>query len=68
MKPAPNQVGCVLTVGELYYEFNPISLDETRTTFLERPLVRMTLCFSGLDKWLNILLFLSGDSQRFNFS
>jgi len=39
MKPAPNQVGWVSAVGELYYELNPISLNDSRTTLLERSLV-----------------------------
>ena len=55
MEPAPNQVGWVPAVGELYYRLNPISLDETRTIFLERPLIRMTLYFLGSENWLNSL-------------
>ena len=46
MEPAPNQVGWIPTVGELYYGLNPISLDDFRITFLERLLIRMTLCCS----------------------
>ena len=38
MEPAPNQVGWVPAVGELYYRFNLISIDESRTTLLERAL------------------------------
>ena len=45
MEPAPNQVGWVPTVGELYYRLNPISLNETKNILLERPLVKMTLVF-----------------------
>ena len=45
--PAPNQVGWVPTVGELYYGLNPISLDDSRITFLERPSVRMTCVVQG---------------------
>ena len=42
MEPAHNPA-----VGELYYELNLISLDETRTIMLERPLVRMTYVVQG---------------------
>ena len=65
MEQALNQVGWVIAVGELYNDLNPISLDETKTILLERPLVRMILSFPGSYKWLNNLLFSSGDSQRF---
>ena len=47
MEPTPNQVGWVPTVGELYYGLNPISLDDSRMTFLERPSVRMTYVVQG---------------------
>ena len=57
MEPAPNQVGWVPAVGELYYGLNPISLNETKTILLERPLIRMTLCFLGSENWLNSLYF-----------
>jgi len=43
MEPAPNQVGWVPAIGELYYGLNSISLDESRIIFLKRPLVRMAL-------------------------
>ena len=42
-----NQVGWIPTVGELYYGINPISLDDFRITFLERPSVRMTYVVQG---------------------
>jgi len=58
MKAAPNQVGWVLTVGELYYGFYPISLDDSKATLLERPLVnRSTKFFSNFTKFrITILL------------
>ena len=39
MESTSNRVGWVPAVGELYYGLNPISLDDSRTTLLERPLV-----------------------------
>ena len=57
MESALNQEAWIPAVGELYYGLNPISLDESRTIHLERPPVRMTLCFLGSDKWLNSLFF-----------
>jgi len=39
MEPALDQEGWVPAIGELYYGFNRISLDDSRTTFLERLLV-----------------------------
>jgi len=47
MEPASNQVGWVSTVGELYYGLNPISLDDSRITFLESLSVRMTYVVQG---------------------
>ena len=38
-EPALDQVGWVPAIGELYYGLNPISLDDSRITLLERPLV-----------------------------
>ena len=47
MEPTPNQVGWVPTIGELYYGFNPISLNDSRIALLERPLVNgPTIFFS----------------------
>jgi len=37
MKLAPNQVGWAPAVGELYYELNPISLDDSRPHFKKDP-------------------------------
>ena len=62
MELAPNQVGWVPAIGELYYRLNLISLNETRTILLERPLIRTTLYFLRSENWLNSLLFSSGDS------
>ena len=39
MKPAPDQVGWVSTIGELNYRLNPMSLDDSKITLLKRPLV-----------------------------
>ena len=39
MKSTLNQIGWIFAVGELYYEPNLISLDDSRITLLERPLV-----------------------------
>ena len=47
MELAPNQVGLFSVVGGLYYGFNPISLDESRTTLLEKALVKMILYLQG---------------------
>jgi len=47
MEPASNQVGWVLIVSELYYGFNPVSLDDSRITFLERRSIRMTYVVHG---------------------
>ena len=47
MQSALNQVGWVPAIGELYYGFNPISLDESRTTLLEKALVKMILYLQG---------------------
>jgi len=38
-RTVPDQVGWILAVGELYNGLNPISLDDSRITLLERPLV-----------------------------
>jgi len=43
MESAPNQVGWIPAVGELYYGLNPISLDDF--TLLERPLVNGSVRF-----------------------
>jgi len=46
MEPAPNQVGWVPAVGELYYGLNPIFLDDSRTTLLEKTLVNGLVRYS----------------------
>jgi len=56
MEPAPNQVCWVPAISELYYGLNPISLNKIRTTLLERPLVRMTLCCSGSNNGLTVFI------------
>ena len=45
MEPALDQVGWVLAISELYYELNPISLDDFRTTLLKRSLVNGSAIF-----------------------
>ena len=57
MESTPNQVGWVLVVGELYYGLNPISLDDSRTTLLERPLVNgSAIFFSDFTKFRSTTL------------
>ena len=45
MESTPNQVGWVPAVSELYYGLNPISLDDSMTTLLKRPLVNGSAIF-----------------------
>ena len=47
MKLALNQIGWVLTVSELYYKLNPISLDDSKIKFLERLSIGMTFIVQG---------------------
>jgi len=51
MESTLNQVGWVPAIGELYYELNPISLDDSRITLLERSLFNgSTIFFSDFTK------------------
>jgi len=51
MEPPLNQVGWVSAVHELYYELNPISFDDSKSTLLERPIVNgSAIFFSGFTK------------------
>jgi len=57
MESTSNQAGWVPAVGELYYGFNPISLDGFRTTLLERPLVNgSAIFFSDFTKFRSTTL------------
>jgi len=57
MESTPNLGGWVPAVGELYYGLNPISLEDSRTTLLEKPLVNgSAIFFSDFTKSRSITL------------
>ena len=56
-RTVPDQVGWILAVGELYNGLNPISLDDSRITLLERPLVNgSAIFFSDFTKFRSTTL------------
>ena len=57
MESTPNQVGWVPAASELYYRLNPISLDGSKTTNLERFFVNESaIFFSDFSKLRSITL------------
>ena len=63
MDPAPNQVGWVFAVGELYYGLNPIFLDDFRTKLVERPLINGSVIFFSALQSPEAQLYLIGAEQ-----